>query len=136
MRIAAAAAHTQLSQWTPCSLLFALLNRLKRPPSGHLFISSFVNCHYFVMVNPLLCPSRESQQRPSFELNPGIIGLAKCLTPSTTLHSQVEAAQLAPTRRRFSHCLCRVSLSHFSALFLCRFKNDKLTALIGHYVLV
>lgn len=45
-------------------LSFICITERSRPPFGHLFISSFVNCHYFVMVNPLLlCPSRESQLR-------------------------------------------------------------------------
>lgn len=118
------------SQAAAANCLCVLLLLLTRSyPSGHpaLFylhywtkppsLRSFV---YFIFCKlSLLCHGQSvvvvPKQRLSFELNPGIIGLAKCLTPSTTLHSQVRAAQLAPTRRRFSHCLCRrVSLSHFS----------------------
>lgn len=89
---------------------------ITEPPSLRSFVY-FIFCKLSLLCHgqSVVVPKqRVSAAASSFELNPGIIGLAKCLTPSTTLHSQVEAAQLAPTRRRFSHCLCRVSLSHFS----------------------
>lgn len=158
--------RTQLSQWTHTKspsvlLLFALLADCVRvcacaPASLWpfvYFIPSFVNCHYFVMVNPLRCLLTRGSWRavklgvmlPSGATTAAwancqspVIGLAKCLTPP------LYNCSTWPTRF-FAFYFIFFSFFSFSLFYLyivfprhkqSRHKNDKLTALIGYYVLL